>query len=76
MHQLLYSLLALTSSLITEDTYKHWSNHKEEHKLSFSPIEEISRYQTFRENLFYINEHNRKNLTFTLKLNKFAHLVK
>ena len=56
---------------------EEWMQWKGEHKITYqSNEEEGKRYSIWLDNMKYINEHNAKNLSFTLRMNQFGDLVR
>jgi C1A family cysteine protease len=46
-----------------------------QHKMEFSPEEFFYRYGVFKDNMNFVHEHNAKNESYTVELNKFAHMT-
>ena len=56
---------------------RQWLEWKTEHKKLFATEEEESRrFGIWKNNLAAIEEHNRQNRNFTLKMNHFGDLVR
>lgn len=54
-----------------------WSLWKGEHKVAYeNEEEEQKRYSIWLENMKYIDNHNSKNLSYTLRMNQFGDLVR
>ncbi|KAF1740851.1 hypothetical protein MXB_4598 [Myxobolus squamalis] len=54
---------------------REWEEHKYKYNLEYSVEEDIHRKKIFMKNYQFIMKSNSKNLNFTLKINKFSHLV-
>ncbi|KAM0941080.1 putative actinidain [Dioscorea sansibarensis] len=66
--------IPLRSELEVKLLFEGWSvKHNKSYKEN--PFEKAKRYEIFKDNLRYIDEHNRGNHTFTLRPNVFADLT-
>jgi Cathepsin propeptide inhibitor domain (I29) len=61
------------SPLTIEGQFNQWT--QTHNKIYSSQAEKAQRLQIFSENLKLIEDHNKKNLSYTMKLNKFADLT-
>jgi len=55
-----------------EDEFKTFNHFLEKYDKNYTKSEFLGRYDTFKTNLDTINEHNSKNLSWTMGVNKFA----
>lgn len=71
-----FILVLFTKSIsCTEDgTEISWEQYKFENNLNFSDEEDIKRKDNFEKAIETIKEHNSKDKTFNMALNRFAHL--
>jgi len=76
MNKALFLLVALPliiSAFSTESSFNSWT---QVHAKQYSSSQETAyRLGVYKSNLHYVEEHNRKNLGFTLEMNKYADLT-
>lgn len=69
--------LVLSASAQRLSVNEQWQEWKKEHKRLFATeAEESRRFGIWRDNLAAIEEYNRQNHNFTLKMNHFGDLVR
>ncbi|KAF1743315.1 hypothetical protein MXB_968, partial [Myxobolus squamalis] len=75
----IFFLISLNScyQLSVEQKFLHseWLQHKLKYNLNYSDSEETDRKDIFSRNYAFIVDSNKINKNFTLKMNKFGHLV-
>lgn len=75
MKFLLFGLFAVALCFHTEDEYKFlWGKWTQEHNKAYSNEEAVYRYNVFKNNLDFIEQHNAKKLGYTLAMNQFGDL--
>jgi C1A family cysteine protease len=56
-----------------QNAFTQWMS---QYKMEFAPEEFFFRFQTFKKNMDFVEATNSLNLTYTVELNKFAHLTR
>jgi len=70
------ALFATVSFGFTELDYQNaFTQWMSQHKMEFSPEEFFLRFNIFKSNMDFVEAHNSQNLSYTVELNKFAHLT-
>jgi len=70
---LLLVAVVLANAITTEDSFKSWID--KHNKNYVNDAEYIYRLGVYRQNLEYVEEHNRGHHTFTVAMNQFADLT-
>lgn len=70
-------LSSATASLFMSKNpeHGHWEAYKGMMSLHFDQQEEMMRAQIFKTNVDFVNQHNSKQMFFTVALNRFSHMV-
>ncbi len=70
------STSATTSSLLSEDQYQYlFTRYVDKYTKTYETNSIFSKFNTFKDNLNYIIEHNSKNSSFKMAVNHFADLT-
>jgi cathepsin L len=65
--------LAVAVALRSEVEYKsQWSNFVSTYEKSYTDVEAARRFEIFKRNVDFIDDHNNSTSTYTLAINKFA----
>jgi len=69
------ALFATSALGFTELDYQNsFTTWMSQYKMEFAPEEFFMRFNIFKANMDFVEEHNSKNLSYAVELNKFAHM--
>jgi len=69
------ALFAASALGFTQQEYQtRFTQWMAEHDMQFQPSMMFERFNIFKENMDFVEAHNAKNTSYTVELNKFAHL--
>jgi C1A family cysteine protease len=77
MKYLLVALFAVSALAFTESEYQEtFTQWMAKHGKNYASEEFFTRFEIFKANMDFVEEHNAKNLSFVVELNKFADLTR